>query len=175
MKKTILTLFLIISTNASASSFTGRVVGVSDGDTVTLLTPDHIQYKIRLAGIDAPEKTQAFGRKSKEALSDCSYGRNATIQGEKVDRYGRLIGKVIVNGTDCNLRQIQLGLAWHYKKYQKEQVFADRESYNKSEIQARSEKLAIWSENDPIPPWEFRKLKKKKPNSQEGSKSYSFN
>ncbi len=101
----LLCLTTLVSTNILAD-VTGKVVGITDGDTVTVLDSSRTQYKVRLAGIDAPEKKQPFGQKSKEALSDCAYDKTATIVGDKQDRYGRLVGKVMVSGVDCNLRQI---------------------------------------------------------------------
>ena len=108
-------------TLGAAADIQGRVIGVSDGDTVTVRDEDKVQHKIRLAGIDAPELRQAFGRRSKEALSNCAFGKEAAVVGNKIDRYGRLVGKVLILGDDCNLRQVELGLAWHYKA-----VAADR-------------------------------------------------
>jgi len=160
--KSILSLIVISLTFLPLPSYAdqyGQVVGVSDGDTITLLTPDRTQVKVRLAGIDAPEKKQDFGDRSKQSLSDCAYGKQASIEGDKMDRYGRTIGKVIVNGTDCNLRQIQLGMAWHYKQYQREQSPEDRTSYADAENQARSSKIGLWSMSYPVAPWEFRRAR----------------
>lgn len=150
---------LLLLTLVPALSFAdinGRVVGVSDGDTITVLDVDQVQHKVRLAGIDAPEKKQAFGQKSKEALSDCAYGQQVEVQGSKLDRYGRLIGKVLVHEQDCNLRQIRLGMAWHYKLYMKEQALEDRILYTNEENLARNNKLGLWSDPSPVPPWDFR-------------------
>jgi endonuclease YncB( thermonuclease family) len=138
------------------ADMSGRIVGVSDGDTVTILSGQQ-QTKVRLAGIDAPEKKQAFGMRSKQSLSDCAFDKQAIIEGSKLDKYKRLVGKVIVNGTDCNINQIQLGMAWHYKKYQKEQPAQDRASYASAEDAARDRKLGLWSDPSPTPPWEFRR------------------
>ncbi|MEO6118614.1 MAG: thermonuclease family protein [Methylotenera sp.] len=159
--KSALNLFLICSLNlVSTIAFadvTGRVVGVTDGDTITLLDNYNTQYKVRLAGIDAPEKKQPFGQRSKQSLSDCAYDKSATIVGHKLDRYGRLVGKVMVNNVDCNLRQINQGLAWQYKKYIKEQVFEDRLIYMHAEDDARNGKVGLWAEPTPIAPWEWRR------------------
>jgi endonuclease YncB( thermonuclease family) len=119
--------FLLFTLTASAENITGRVIGVTDGDTVTLLDNDKQQHKIRLSGIDAPEKAQAFGTKSKQSLSDCAYNHPAKVEYTKRDRYQRIVGKVLVSGRDCNLQQIRSGMAWHYKKYAGEQSAADRE------------------------------------------------
>lgn len=147
----------LLSNLAWADDLKGRVVGIADGDTLTILTSDHSQYKIRLAGIDAPEKKQDYGQDSKQALSDCAYDKMATIDGNKKDRYGRVVGKVIVDGIDCNLRQIKLGLAWHYKKYESEQEVEDRSTYAQEEYLAQNALRGLWAIKDPVAPWEFRK------------------
>ena len=138
------------------ADISGKVVGVSDGDTITVLDVDQVQHKVRLAGIDAPEKKQAFGQKSKEALSDCAYGQQVEVKGSKLDRYGRLVGKVLAQGQDCNLRQLRLGMAWHYKLYMKEQALEDRILYANEENAAKINKLGLWIDPEPVPPWEFR-------------------
>lgn len=89
-----------------ADTLVGKVVGVSDGDTVTVLVDDHRQVHIRIAGIDAPEKRQPFGQAAKKAMSDCSFGKEVVVGWKKIDRYGRTIGKLVVDGVDCGLRQI---------------------------------------------------------------------
>lgn len=142
---------------AAFADVTGLVVGVSDGDTITVLDDSKKQHKIRLAGIDAPEKKQAFGQRSKEHLSDLVYRKNVTIEGDKLDRYGRTIGKVVINGTDANLQQVKAGFAWHYKKYQREQSKADRVLYARAEDEARAQKRGLWRDVDPTPPWDFRR------------------
>ena len=134
----------------------GMVVGITDGDTIKVLDSDNTLFKIRLVGIDAPEKSQAFGQASKKSLSDCAYGKFVIVQGDKTDRYKRLIGKIIANGVDCNLNQVKLGMAWHYKQYQREQTAADRIAYSEAEEQARSRTLGLWTEASPVPPWDFR-------------------
>lgn len=135
----------------------GKVVGISDGDTVTILDGLNRQVKVRLAGIDAPENGQPFGQLSKQTLSECAFGRSAAVEGNKVDRYGRLVGKVHVNGVDCNLRQVERGLAWHYKQYLLEQQPDDRVQYDAAEAAARRDRLGLWQEETPIPPWDFRR------------------
>ena len=102
------------------------VVGVSDGDTITVKDSKNPQIKVRLAGIDAPEKGQDFADRSKQNLSDLVFGKTVLLEGRKVDRYGRLVVKVLVNGIDINLQQVRSGLAWHFKAYESEQSAADR-------------------------------------------------
>lgn len=151
-----LSLLLLLPCLAHAD-IEGKVVGITDGDTLTVLDADHIQHKVRLAGIDAPEKGQAFGQRAKEVLSSCAYGHQVHIEGKKLDRYGRLIGKVLVNGQDCNLNQVKQGMAWHFKKYESEQAPDDRFIYSEAEIQAKNMKIGLWIDKDPVPPWDFRK------------------
>jgi len=149
-------LLLISLHTASAETLTGRVVGVSDGDTIMLLDATNQQHKIRLAGIDCPEKSQPFGQAAKQSMSDQVYGRQVNVETGKQDRYGRNIGKVLVDGVDANLVQIRRGLAWHYKKYQNEQPLDDRLAYSRAEETARASRIGLWSEVDPVPPWDWR-------------------
>jgi endonuclease YncB( thermonuclease family) len=135
----------------------GRVVGISDGDTISIITPEFVQYKVRLAGIDAPEKRQPFGQVSKQNLSQLIYDKVVVVDWEKQDRYQRLVGKILLDGEDVNLEQIKAGLAWHYRKYKKEQVFEDRLNYLQAEEKARVDKLGLWQDAEPVPPWEWRK------------------
>lgn len=137
-----------------------EVIAVSDGDTITVLDSKKQQHKIRLAGIDAPEKTQAFGQKSKESLSAMISGHKVDVVLGKTDRYGRNISKVLSDGVDVNLEQIKAGLAWHYKQYEKDQPTEDRVSYAKAETDAAANKLGLWIDPNPTPPWEFRREEK---------------
>jgi endonuclease YncB( thermonuclease family) len=141
---------------AQADTLTGRVVGITDGDTLTLLDTTNSQHKIRLAGIDTPEKGQPFGQVCKQSLSDLVFNQPVDIQWDKLDRYGRVIGKVVKNGTDVNLEQIKSGCAWHYKKYQNEQSPADREKYSSAETNARAARSGLWVDPNPVPPWGWR-------------------
>ena len=156
MSKALACLLLALACAAYAETVTGRVVGVADGDTITVLDADKVQHKIRLAGIDAPEKKQAFGNRSKESLSDMVFDKTVNVETEKRDRYGRQIGKVLVNGLDVNLVQVERGMAWFYRQYQREQSPTDQQSYAAAEIEARAAKLGLWRDADPMPPWEFR-------------------
>ena len=106
---------------AQAETLTGRVVRVTDGDTLVVLDVTKTQHKIRLQGIDAPERGQALGTKSKEHLSELVAGKTVVVDYNDYDRYQRVLGKVLVGGEDVNLEQVEAGMAWHYKKYQGEQ------------------------------------------------------
>lgn len=160
--KTTLILFALLFTTISityAENLTGRVVAVADGDTITVLDNNNNQYKIRLAGIDAPEKKQAFGNMSKKSLSDLVYGKEVNVDWQKQDRYGRIVGKVLVSGTDANLEQVNRGMAWFYRKYQNELVLNDRLDYLHAEESAKSSRIGLWTDNQPTAPWDFRKNK----------------
>jgi endonuclease YncB( thermonuclease family) len=111
-------------------------------------------------GIDAPEKKQAFGNKSKQSLSDLVFARSVSITWFKKDRYGRTIGQVRVNNTDVCLEQIKRGLAWHYRAYEREQSAEDRSRYADAEKQARIAKIGLWTDENPIEPSKFRKRPK---------------
>jgi len=152
---------LLLPLQASADILQGRVVGVTDGDTITLLDSSKTQYKIRLSGIDAPEKKQPFGQRSKESLSAMAYGKEIYVEWFKKDRYGRTIGKLVTKqGQDINLEQINSGMAWHYKKYEKEQAWEDRLLYAEAEVRAERTRVGLWSAPNPVPPWEYRKEKR---------------
>jgi endonuclease YncB( thermonuclease family) len=149
-----------ISTTTQADTLIGKVVGVADGDTITVLDGQQTQHKIRLMGIDCPEKAQPFGQNAKQSLSDLVFGRSVNVEWQKLDRYERIVGKVMVNGQDANLEQVRKGLAWHYKKYEREQEPLDRATYSQAEIEARMSNRGLWSDPSPIPPWDWRKSKK---------------
>ena len=144
-----------------AGTIAGNVVRITDGDTLVVLDSNKVQYKIRLVGIDAPEKKQAYGKKSKENLSDLVAGKFVVVEYNKVDRYQRILGKILLNSKDMNLEQIKSGMAWHYKKYQGEQTQADRIEYSEAEVDARDARRGLWQDPEPIPPWEYRKSKRK--------------
>lgn len=140
----------------------GRVVGVTDGDTITVLDDTNNQYKIRLAGIDAPEKKQAFGNASKKSLSDMVYGKRVDVDWHKQDQYGRIVGKVLINGIDANLEQVNRGMAWFYRKYQNELVLNDRLAYLHAEEYAQKNSIGLWFDAEVMAPWAFRAEKRNK-------------
>jgi endonuclease YncB( thermonuclease family) len=155
---------LLVSTTASPAQLFGKVVGVADGDTVTVLEESDQQHKVRLAGIDAPERRQAYGDRAKQHLSALVYGKAVVVVWDKRDRYGRIVGRVLArdcNGFTCRysvdagLEQIKAGLAWHYKQYAKEQPLAERTQYAALEQLARTRRDGLWHDVDPIPPWEY--------------------
>lgn len=141
------------------ADFTGNVVGVADGDTITVLDAAKVQHKIRLTGIDAPEKKQPFGNRSKQSLSDMVFNKIVTVETVKRDRYGRELGKVLAGGKDVNLEQVRTGFAWHYKAYERTQSAIDRQAYADAENEAKAAKRGLWVDADPTPPWEWRHRK----------------
>ena len=151
---------LLLISPAYAEILGGRVVGVSDGDTITVLDSANSQYKIRLAGIDAPEKKQPFGQVSKQSLSDLVFNKNVQVDWSMKDRYQRIVGKVLVNDLDANLVQVKRGLAWHFSKYKKEQPFEDRLTYLHAQVNAQSTQTGLWVEPNPVAPWDWRKTKR---------------
>jgi endonuclease YncB( thermonuclease family) len=110
-------------------------------------------------GIDAPEKAQPFGNRSKASLSDLVYLKDVDVTWSKHDRYGRIVGQVSIDGVDVCLEQIKRGLAWHYKQYQREQAEGDRNLYSASETVARNDKVGLWLDPLPIEPSIFRHQK----------------
>lgn len=128
----------------------GRVVKVADGDTITVLDAANTQHKIRLQGIDAPEKSQAFGNASRKHLSSLVAGKNVSVKYKSRDKYGRILGTVYADGKDVNLAMLQSGMAWHYKRFDSTPAYAQAESA------ARAARLGLWSEANPIQPEQFR-------------------
>lgn len=129
------------------------VVGVSDGDTLTARCGEQGQFqqvKIRLSEIDAPEKGQPFGQRSRASLAAVCFGAVAQIHPERRDRYGRSVARVQCRGTDASLYQVRMGMAWAYTQYLTDSRIAD------TEIQARTGRVGLWSEEAPIAPWDYR-------------------
>lgn len=152
MKLLLTTLALALSFSAWAD-LTGKVVGVSDGDTITVLDAQKIQHKVRLAEIDAPEKAQAFGNKSKQALSTLVFGKSVTVVEQGHDKYKRTIGRVYQGNVDVNAEQVKQGMAWVYRKYSKDKTLLPLEA------EAKAQRLGLWADSNPIPPWEWRHSK----------------
>lgn len=156
----ILSAFLVFNTtcsksgpvNQSKTRISCQCIGVHDGDTITVLTKNKKQYKIRLAHIDCPEKGQPFGNRAREFTSDFCFGKvvNIAFEGKK-DRNGRVIGEVF-DSSDKNLNKelVKAGLAWHFKRY------SNNEEYAALEIAARNQKIGLWSDPDSVAPWEWR-------------------
>lgn len=144
----------------------GKVVGVLDGDSIAVLSPEEEQRQIRLSGIDAPERGQRFGYESLVHLSDLCFGRLALAKCPKVDQYGRLVCSVTVDGIDLSFAQIAAGLAWHYKRFANEQPELERIAYAQAEVEARARQIGIWQDSGSVPPWEWRSMLRSSPQRQ---------
>lgn len=133
------------------------MVGVIDGDTVDILDDSQKKWRIRLAGIDAPERKQPFGNASRQHLADGIFQQSVTVGWTKLDRYGRIIGTIMLGGADVNLAQISAGMAWVYRKYLNELPIGTRDAYLSAESDAQSARRGLWREPSPVPPWDWRK------------------
>lgn len=134
---------------ARPSGFTPRVIGVADGDTITVLQNQQ-PLKIRLQGIDCPEGGQAFGSVAKRHLSDLVFGKDVTVTPTDMDRYGRTVADIAVGGRDVGLAMVEAGLAWHFTRYSSDPRLAA------AEREAREARRGLWRDPNPIPPWEYR-------------------
>ena len=153
-------LFLINTIDSNADVLNGRVVGISDGDTITVLDKTRKEHKVRLMGIDAPEKSQAFGGEAKQTLSNYIYKKEVTVEYKKYDKYKRIVGKVTLREQDICLQMIRDGMAWHYTDYEKDLSKTDRELYREAEDSAKEIKVGLWQDNTSIKPSKFRSLQK---------------
>ena len=139
-----------------AAEYTGKVVGISDGDTLTLLVPDGAsfkQVKVRLGEIDTPERKQPYGTRAQQILSELAFNQQARVVVQDTDRYGRTVGRVYVGGTDVNAELVKQGAAWVYRQYLKDQ------SLLALEAEAKAAKRGLWGlpEAERCPPWDWRK------------------
>lgn len=148
---------LVLFSFPAYADFTGMVIKVTDGDTIQVIDNKNIIHKVRLTGIDAPEKKQSHGIESRQSLSDIVIYKNVSIESSKTDRYGRELGKVMDGDKDVSLAQIKAGMAWHYTAYQKEQSAIDRATYKDAESVARAARFGLWRDDKQIPPWGWRK------------------
>lgn len=158
-------LALTLATGANAAELYGTVVAVADGDTLTVLDAAQHPHKVRLSAIDAPERRQPYGERAKQHLVRLAQGRNVLIDWAKRDRYGRLVGRVLVRECaetrcaytrDVALEQLSAGLAWHFKRYAGEQPLEESAHYARTEEHARARREGLWREAEPVPPWRFR-------------------
>ena len=162
--------FVIIFTlniNYLRADFTAKVQRVVDGDTVHVVNKAGKKFKVRLTGIDAPEKNQPYGLAATYKLTEILINKLVLLKSKPnngkpytIDRYKRVLAKIILDGKDINLSQVLRGYAWHFKRYQKQQSPSDRELYSEAEIDAKKNKLGLWGEKNPIAPWKWRKIKK---------------
>jgi endonuclease YncB( thermonuclease family) len=154
MNAALLIVFAVAAQVATVPEVTGRVVSVADGDTITVLDADKKQHRVRVSGIDAPETGQPFSRRAKQAMSDLVFGREVEVEVIGTDKYGREIGRVLVDGEDAGLKMIAAGLAWHFDKYD------DTPEYAAAHATAREAEIGLWSAADPIAPWQWRGMSK---------------
>ena len=144
----------LVLPGVSAYTLPGRVLRVVDGDTIVILGPGNAQYRVNLAGLDAPELDQRYGLASKEHLLRHVAGRFVAVDWQMRDRHGDLIGRVSISGQDLGLKQVRAGLGWYLRSYR--QAPSDRAAYARAEQQAREAGRGLWAEPRPIPPWEWR-------------------
>lgn len=152
-QKTILTLIFIFSAVFACAE---RVVKVSDGDTITVLDSEHHEIRVRLWGIDAPEKKQAYGEASRRHLAEHIAGKDVRLEIHGKDAYGRTLAVIWLGEENENLLQVRDGYAWHYKQYAKKSY-----SYADAEKEARDHRRGLWKDANPIPPWDFRKNRRR--------------
>lgn len=145
----VMTAILLALTLIAADPLIGKVVKVTDGDTITVLVGND-QIKIRLSEIDAPERGQDFGTKSKDALADLVFEKEVRVVTHGKDRYGRVMGDVFVGETNVNQKLVEDGWAWNYLKYSKSKRLAELET------NARETKKGLWAAKAPIAPWDYR-------------------
>lgn len=140
----------------NVSAETGQVVGVHDGDSITVLASGTEQIKVRLEGIDAPELKQPFSQSAKEALSTMVFGKAVNFERLKRDRYGRTLAVIFVGQTNVNLELVKQGFAWRYEAYSQDPVLLDAQN------SAKAAKRGLWADPSPVSPWEWRASKRKK-------------
>lgn len=152
MSRFVPVLALLLAFTLPAFALDGLVVGVSDGDTVSIIDAQRNRHKVRLHGIDAPEKAQPFGQVAKRHLSDLVYGKTVTVVEKGQDKYRRTLGVVMLNGNDVNALMVRDGLAWAYRKYSRD--------YEQQEGEARTARRGLWGDSDPVPPWDWRRARR---------------
>jgi micrococcal nuclease len=151
-----LILMLLSAVPTFAQPWSGKCVGIADGDTITVMHAGRPE-KIRLYGIDCPEERQPFGTRAKLFTSAASFGATVEIRPVTTDRYGRTVAWVSVNGVNVNHEILSAGLAWWYRKY------APNDSeLEQLELQAQKGRRGLWSQENPVPPWEWRRAKKQR-------------
>jgi endonuclease YncB( thermonuclease family) len=136
------------------------VVGLTDGDTTKVLTANKQLLRVRVAWIDAPESSQAFGQRARQAMSALVFGKDVELRFHTVDRYGRIVAMVFVDGENAGLELIRQGLAWKFDRYLPEASPDIQQSCTATEATARTTRIGLWVDPDPQPPWEYRKIEK---------------
>lgn len=144
---------LLLAVSSQAATVSVKVVGITDGDTVTVIDNTKKSYKVRLDQIDAPERRQAYGNRAKQHLSALVYKKTVMMDWNSKDRYGRILGTLFYQGKNINYQMVADGYAWAYTKYLRNQIYLDAQKV------AKRERLGLWSDENPIPPWDWRKRK----------------
>ena len=135
-----------------------RIIAITDGDTVKALVADNQLLRVRLSWIDAPESSQAFGQRSKQHLSELVFGREVELHTHGLDRYGRTLAVIMLDGVDINLEQVRSGFAWVYEHYIGESSVDTQASYHAAQAAAQQERLGLWGDSqEPVPPWLYRR------------------
>jgi endonuclease YncB( thermonuclease family) len=145
---------LFFFSSCSESPESARVVRIADGDTITILYADNTQEKIRLYGIDCPERTQPFGRKARQFTSSLVFGKQVTIRSVDRDRYGRNVAWIYIGEINLNAELVRAGYAWHYRKHSNDPML------QRLENEARKAGRGLWRDSDPVPPWKYRNGKR---------------
>lgn len=154
-KLLILIMTLFIVTLSFATTIKGKVIKVADGDTITILEENGDKTRVRFYGIDAPEKKQNYGIKSLDVLKNLIDKKEVEIEVKDKDQYGRVVGIVYYDKMNINLYMLETGNAWWYKQYSKHNI-----EFKTAEEKAKLEKLGLWKEKNPTPPWIYRKEKR---------------
>lgn len=137
-----------------SETYFAKVVGITDGDSIIVLTKDSQQIRIRLEGIDCPEKKQDFGQQARQSTTALCFNKNVRVVSTGKDRYGRILAFVYVGDMCINKELLKQGMAWHYKEFNTDKTLATIEE------DAKAHKVGLWSQSSPIPPWDFRCKKK---------------
>jgi endonuclease YncB( thermonuclease family) len=143
-------------------SIHGRVTGIVDGDTINVLILSKQQIRVRIAFIDAPEKGQPFGQRAKQVMSERLFGKDVKLRPHTIDRYGRLVARVLVDNQDAGFELVKQGLCWVYEQYMSEASPDIQASYQQAQAVAREQKFGLWSDPFPVPPWDWRKSEKER-------------
>jgi len=155
LRRALLAFLLLTALPAWAETLTGCVVAIADGDTLTLLTPDRRQVKVRLHGIDTPEARQPFGNRARQALADMAFQKPARVEVQETDRYGRTVGRVYVGAVDVNAELVRQGMAWVYVRYNRDPALPVLEA------EARATRRGLWADPRPVPPWDWRRQQRR--------------
>ncbi len=156
MRNLVFITLLFFSLLSLAEELIGKVIKVSDGDTITVLDSNNQKHKVRLKGIDAPESQQLYGDISTQSLAELVYDKEVVVNWDKKDKYYRILGRVVIDGRNINYEQLKKGLAWYYKQYEKDLSDEDKQKYSEAEGFAKNYGIGLWADSNSIPPWEFR-------------------